>query len=173
MGATSRDTRAVCDAGPLIHLQQLTAVDLLADFSVVLVPDAVWQEVARHEPEAVRAPAIPLSRIAPPAEALPSLQALARAFGLGPGELEAIAVAQRESDCLLLTDDAAARLAAEGLGLRVHGTIGVIVRSIRTGRRSAEEVIALLEAIPTRCSLHIRKSLLDETIRQVNEARRA
>lgn len=171
MGKTSADTRAVCDAGPLIHLQQLTAVDLLADFSVVLVPDAVWQEVARHEPEALRASVVPLSRIAPPAQPLPPLQALARPFALGPGELEAIAIAQRESDCMLLTDDAAARLAAEGLGLRVHGTIGVIVRSLRTARRSVDEVIALLEAIPTRCSLHIRKSLLDETIRQVKEAR--
>jgi predicted nucleic acid-binding protein len=171
VGATDPDTRAVCDAGPLIHLQQLAAVDLLGDFSVVLVPDAVWQEVVRHEPEAIRASAVRLSRIAPPAEASRSLQAVARAFALGAGELEAIAVAQQESNGLLLTDDAAARLAAEGLGLRVHGTIGVIVRSIRTARRSAEEVIALLEAVPTRCSLHIRKSLLDETIRQVREAR--
>lgn len=38
----------VCDAGPLIHLDQLGCLDLLSDFSVVLVPDAVWSEVLKH-----------------------------------------------------------------------------------------------------------------------------
>jgi len=35
----------VCDAGPLIHLDEIDALDLLADFPRVLVPDAVWREV--------------------------------------------------------------------------------------------------------------------------------
>ena len=39
----------VCDAGPLIHLDELEALDLLADFAEVLVPDAVWREV-EHSP---------------------------------------------------------------------------------------------------------------------------
>jgi predicted nucleic acid-binding protein len=81
----------------------------------------------------------------------------------------AISVARREEGCLLLTDDAAARLAAEGLGLRVHGTIGVILRSLRTARRTADQVVELLQAIPVRSSLHIRRHLLDEAIRQARE----
>ena len=32
-------TLVVCDAGPLIHLDQLDCLDLLADFSRVVVPD--------------------------------------------------------------------------------------------------------------------------------------
>ena len=44
----------VCDAGPLIHLDELGCLDLLADFSGVLVPEAVWQEVKRHRASAVR-----------------------------------------------------------------------------------------------------------------------
>jgi hypothetical protein len=41
-------TIVVCDAGPLIHLDELGCLDLLSDFLQVLVPDAVWNEVARH-----------------------------------------------------------------------------------------------------------------------------
>lgn len=40
----------VCDAGPLIHLDELDALGLLSDFAEVLVPDAVWREVERHRP---------------------------------------------------------------------------------------------------------------------------
>jgi predicted nucleic acid-binding protein len=38
----------VCDAGPLIHLDEVDSLDLLADFAEVLVPDAVWREVEQH-----------------------------------------------------------------------------------------------------------------------------
>ena len=40
----------VCDAGPLIHLDELGCLDLLADFSEVLVPETVGVEkgLARH-----------------------------------------------------------------------------------------------------------------------------
>ena len=34
----------VCDAGPLIHLDGVGALDLLADFTEVLVPEAVWRD---------------------------------------------------------------------------------------------------------------------------------
>jgi hypothetical protein len=39
-----------CDAGPLMHLDELGALDLLHDFPSVLVPDAVWSDVERHPP---------------------------------------------------------------------------------------------------------------------------
>ena len=41
----------VADAGPLIHLDELGSLDVLADFSAVHVPKLVWQEVLRHRPK--------------------------------------------------------------------------------------------------------------------------
>ena len=38
----------VCDAGPLIHLDELNCLDLLADFQAILVPAQVWEEVEHH-----------------------------------------------------------------------------------------------------------------------------
>ncbi len=38
----------VCDAGPLIHLDELGCPDLLADFQTVFVPEQVWREVEFH-----------------------------------------------------------------------------------------------------------------------------
>jgi hypothetical protein len=40
----------VCDAGPLIHLDELEALELLGDFQSVLVPDTVWVEAEAHRP---------------------------------------------------------------------------------------------------------------------------
>lgn len=65
---------------------------------------------------------------------------------------------------LFLTDDSAARLVAQQFGYRVHGTIGVLLRSIRRGQRTAASVVALLTDLPMRSSLYIRPSLLKEVI---------
>jgi hypothetical protein len=38
----------VCNAGPLIDLDELGCFDLLDDFREILVCQTVWSEVARH-----------------------------------------------------------------------------------------------------------------------------
>jgi hypothetical protein len=53
----------VCDAGPLIHLEELGCLDLLRDFRDILVPDAVWNEVSRHRPSALRRRRVRLNRV--------------------------------------------------------------------------------------------------------------
>jgi predicted nucleic acid-binding protein len=70
----------------------------------------------------------------------------------------------------LLTDDAAARLAAGRLGFEVHGTIGVLVRAIRRTKRTKRQILNLLRAIPSRSTLYISKSLLASVIEQVRRS---
>lgn len=70
---------------------------------------------------------------------------------------------------IFLTDDAAARLAAEEMGYKVHGTIGLLIRSVRKGYRTREEVIRILRALNQNSTLYIRPSLLQDVIRRVEE----
>ena len=56
----------VCDAGPLIHLDQLGCVELLADFPQVLVPETVWEEVRRHRPAALKEEMVRFTRARAP-----------------------------------------------------------------------------------------------------------
>src|SRR6266568_937707 len=100
----------VCDAGPLIHLDQLGCIELLADFPQVLVPDAVWEEVNRHRPSALGPSAVRLMRTSAPVRLTAELEALSRLLSLHRGEQEALQVAEAHAGCLLLTDDTAARL---------------------------------------------------------------
>jgi len=60
------------------------------------------------------------------------------------GEAEAIALAHQIQADWLLTDDAAARLFAQALGLEVHGSVGVVLWAAVQGylrRQQAEDVL--------------------------------
>jgi predicted nucleic acid-binding protein len=161
----------VCDAGPLIHLDEVACVELLADFPQVLVPATVWDEVAKHRPSALTQSAVLFRKVTPTDPVPAELDVLSRLLGLHRGEREALQVAQANSGCLVLTDDTAARLAARNLGLVTHGTIGVLVRSIRRKQKTKDEVINLLRSLPTASTLHVRPSLLEEIIREVEQFR--
>jgi predicted nucleic acid-binding protein len=156
----------VLDAGPLIHLAELDALDILADFEILQVPEAVWDEVLFRQPNALAHSGLKLQRLTVPPPSV-NLQALARALSLDAGEIEALTLLESRRDSLFLTDDAAARLAAEQQGYRTHGTIGLIIRSVRKGRRTPDEALALLKSLPQRSSLHIRPALLAEILEQL------
>lgn len=156
----------VADAGPIIHLDELDCLDLLTDFDEIVVPEAVWLEVQRHRPQAMESiPALFVRQSA--LTASPLVKALTPIYTLHAGEQEALHLCVELGDCLLLTDDTAARLAAKSLGISAHGTLGLLIRSIRRQSRSKSEVLTLLNDIPLRTTLHIRPILLAEVIAQV------
>ncbi|MGZ8160398.1 MAG: DNA-binding protein [Methylobacter sp.] len=164
MGKTS--PVVIADAGPIIHLDELGCLDLLADFGSVIVPEAVWIEVQNHRPQALMAEnALFVRRSARQSSQL--VKALTPLYTLHAGEQEALHLCVEYGDCLLLSDDTAARLAAKSLSITAHGTLGLLVRAIRRQSRSKSEVLALLRDIPERTTLHIRPALLAEVITNV------
>lgn len=154
----------VSDAGPLIHLDELGCLDIL-DFPEVQVPEAVWNEVTRHRPTALAHPAVRFSRQTD-IPSSPRVSAVTPLFGLHHGEREALALCLARPGARLLTDDAAARLAAETLDVMAHGTLGLILRSVRRRLRSPEQGLQLLADVPGRSTLHIRPALLSQIIQQ-------
>lgn len=157
----------VCDAGPLIHLDELGCLDLLGGFSYVLVPEEVRHEVERHRPTALDQRAVELQFRTVEISSAATFEALVRTLGLARGEQAALSQSLQRPRSVLLTDDAAARVAARALGIRAQGTIGVLVRAIRWGQRTRDEVLEVLRSVPRVSTLHIRPSLLDDVIKQV------
>ena len=45
---------------------------------------------------------------------------------------------------------------------------GILIRALRRRQRSKQEIIDTLQSLPTRSTLHLERSLLDEVIWQVN-----
>ena len=156
----------IADAGPVIHLDELGCIDLLADFSEVIIPETVWLEVQRHRPLALVSSSNWLVRHSSKL-ASPVVNALTPLYSLHAGEQEALHLCAEFGDCLLLTDDTAARLAAKSLGIAAHGTLGLLIRAIRRQCLTKSEVLDLLRDIPHRTTLHIRPTLLADVIADV------
>jgi predicted nucleic acid-binding protein len=153
--------KVICDAGPIIHLDELDALHLLGDFQEVIVGPLVRQEVAGIRPAALTI----LESLSISPAVVPThdevLLSLCRAFTLDSGEIEALQLMKQFADSILLTDDAAARLVAERMGFEVHGSVGILIRAIRRGQMQPAEVLHLLGEIETKSTLFIKKSLID------------
>jgi len=157
----------VCDAGPLIHLDEIDYLDLLTDFPVVVVPEEVWGEVKRHRPRALEGRTCPLERRSLEISTEPEFQALVRVFSLHIGEQAALTCMGLYPEAILLTDDGAARLAARALRYQAQGTIGILLRALRRGQRTRSEILKTLRALPSLSTLHIRSELLQQIIEEV------
>jgi predicted nucleic acid-binding protein len=112
-----------------------------------------------------------LSIIEPRSHPTSRFRALANSLGLDRGEVSALLLCQDLENALLLSDDSAARLAAEALGFAVHGTLGILLRSMRRGLRSKPQVLLMLRSVPRSSTLHVRPALLEEIIRKADEYR--
>lgn len=161
------ESLVVADAGPLIHLDELGALDVLCDYQQILVAEAVWQEVERHRPHVLLNDRIRLVRVS--ITTLSEVQALASIYTLHHGEKQALSVCLARSIPKLLSDDTAARLAAKTLQIQSYGTLGLLIRAVRKGHKTPKEVLALLSQVSTQSSLHIKPSLLENIIAQVSQ----
>ncbi len=94
---------------------------------------------------------------------------MGRALALDKGEMEALSLMDLHPNAIFLTDDSAARLAAEHRGIEAHGTIGILIRSVRKGHRTEREAIDLLKELRSRSTLYIRPVLLAEIIRALEK----
>jgi len=156
----------ILDAGPIIHLDELGCLSLLSDFDELLVPTAVWEEVEHHRPAALTGAGIPFTKSNAGA-VQDYVYALRDAFNLDRGETEAISLCFSHPQALLLTDDAAVRLAVAASGLRAHGTIGILIRAVRRRQLTPAKVIEHLEAIPKKSTLFIKRSLLRRIVEKL------
>jgi predicted nucleic acid-binding protein len=68
-----------------------------------------------------------------------------------------------------LTDDTAARLAARTLKVDAHGSLGILLRAIRRKQTTHADILNVLHTLPQRSTLHIKRELLDDIIRQVRD----
>jgi predicted nucleic acid-binding protein len=153
-------TAVISDTGPLSYLYRLGRLDLLPLFyGRVIVPPAVVAEINRG---------IRLGRSLPDVAALewtdvrsPPAAFLLGVDGLGPGETEAIALGRALSNALLLMDDGLARQVASSFGLRVSGTVGVLL--LAKQRALIERIAPELDRLATfgfRLAERVRREVL-------------
>ena len=132
----------VSDTSPLSCLASIQRLDLLEiQFSSVCVPPAVRMEMLRHPVPQARdllEQAVEKGWIVEDASTALLPLALLLNRTLDEGEPQAISLAANRRADLLLVDEREGRKAARGLGLRVTGTLGILMPVYRLVPRSLE-----------------------------------
>jgi predicted nucleic acid-binding protein len=151
----------ICDTSPLQYLHQPNLLRILPALAEqVIVPPAVAKELEAGHWLGVGLPDVTaLDWIAlrqPTSEA-----ALPLVTDLGPGETEVLMLALESPEAVAVLDDALARRMAETLGLRLTGTLGLLLDAKRAG---LVEVVAPLldelQALRFRLAPHTRAAVL-------------
>jgi predicted nucleic acid-binding protein len=156
----------VVDAGPLSALGEIGAVSLLRlVFPDVLIPSAVHDEVVSSRGSGAFPDAVSIDlavgrgelSVVPVLDS--ELSSDLAALPLGRGEKQAIYLALREHTDLVLIDDAEARSAATACGLRVKGTLGIMVEAVRSGGLASDDAVRLVQIIQARDDIWIKESV--------------
>lgn len=151
----------VSDTSPLQYLDATGHLDLLPKlFGEIVVPEGVVEEIAEGRALGHPLPdldALPWLRQV----AVPDRRVLLLAAGLGKGEREVLALAQRRPDALALLDDGLARRAARHLGIAMTGTLGVLLRARSAGHLSqVTPVVDRLQELGFRLAEETRVAVL-------------
>jgi predicted nucleic acid-binding protein len=159
-------TLVVADTGPIHYLALIDAMGMLPQlYDRVLIPSAVRDELVHpNSPVAVKKWMATLPKWCEIRKAAVTEGRL----GLGPGEAEALALAERVKADLVLLDDRAARAEALRRGLLVTGTIGVLLDAAEHGYVDLQESLDRL----LRTSFYIDADLLSEILSRGAERRR-
>ena len=123
----------ISDTGPILHLYEADALELLRSAGEILLPRAVDAELGALIPSwaTLRPSWLAVTELAEAAEV--EARGWEESGLLDPGEAEALALAQQVDARWLLTDDTAARLLGIRLGIEVHGSLGVVLWAAAVG----------------------------------------
>jgi predicted nucleic acid-binding protein len=135
----------VSNTGPILHHGEAKLLNLLELTGNLHIPQRVEAELIALAPAWQRPSWIAMH----PLSGAAATDALAwqQAGLLDPGEAEAIALARQLKADWFLTDDAAARLLAQNLGLEVHGSLGVVLWAAAVNHLDYTEALSALDGL--------------------------
>jgi predicted nucleic acid-binding protein len=151
----------VCIASPLIVFHQIGRLELVGEvLGNLLIPPAVANEIAPSMgtlPSWVQITSSPFA-----------LDPMPWWSSLDPGEIEAIALALDRSARLVVLDDRSARRAARQLGLKVVGSVGILLQAHQRGLIGAvqPDLDAMLAV-----GFHLSRALYEEILAIAAEQR--
>lgn len=124
--------KLVVNASPIISLAKIGCADFLLKLSSeLIIPQGVFEEITacpysdeavlwvrRQNPECIRSVEIPL---------------VISGWNLGKGESQVIAYAYQQQGCVISVDDKPAKKCAELFGIKVNGTLALLIRAKQAG----------------------------------------
>jgi hypothetical protein len=151
----------ICNTSPIQYLYQVELLHVLhALAGHIVIPPAVAEELSTGRTAGVSLPdptTLDWVTIRRPTSAA----VVPLVTDLGPGEAEVLMLALEALDAIVVLDDALARRAAAMLGLRVAGTLGLLLNAKRAGLIPAiAPILDQLHALRFRLASHTRSAVL-------------
>lgn len=165
----------VSNSSPLIYLAKLKKLMLLrALFKEVVIPQEVYEEVVVLGKEGKFTDAIAVERAKTEGWLVVKKTFQDKEYRrlieeIDIGEVAAIILAKKFSANLLLMDDASARTIAESFGLRVKGTVFVILTALKKKILKKEEVKHLMARLVTE-GFRISQELYVQVLEEIDTA---
>ena len=147
----------VSDTTPLISLLKINRLELLERlFGEVMIPKAVFDELTvdqrfRTEADQIRQKSFIVVK---PVNNQESASVLKRATGLDQGESEAIVLTDELEADLLLMDEAKGRSVSAQMGIKIMGTIGILMAAYEEDELTSDEVRVCIDGLQ-RAGRHI------------------
>jgi len=143
----SASLTVVSNSTPLIALSRIGRLDLLKQyFSEIVIPQAVYQEVVVSGGDRCGAKEVKKLERIKVKEIKNNLAVETFGTIVDRGEAEAIVLAAEMKASLLMIDDADGRGVALGMGLKVTGTVGILLMAAKDGKvelkRSLDQLLA-------------------------------
>ncbi len=146
----------ISDTSCLISLDKINQLHILkALFGIVVVTDVLVEEFGKPLPDFIK--------IINPS---PNVFHKISKMSIDKGEASAIALALENKDSLIIIDDYKARKIAEGLGLRITGTIGILIDAKTKG------ILASLKSVLTELSktnFRLTDELIEKALKVAGE----
>lgn len=156
----------ISDTTPIISLIKINHLDLLEKlFEEVLIPEAVYRELTTNTLFENEAKIVKTSSFLKTSSVKnrKSLQLLQAVSGLDDGESEAIILADELKSDVLIMDERKGRKVAQKLGIKITGTVGILIQAYSENMISANEIKTFLDQLKN-SNIRLSESLIQKAL---------
>lgn len=160
----------IADTTPIITLLKLERLELLEKiFGQVIIPNAVYEELTANQKYLSEAKVIDDCPFLIRGEVSDrqAIKVLREVVGLDVGESEAIALADEQEANLLIIDERKGRRVAKQMGLKITGTIGILIQAFDSEILSRQEIFSCMEILRSG-DIRISDALFETVLEHVN-----
>lgn len=160
----------IADTTPIITLLKLERLELLEKiFGQVIIPNAVYEELTANQKYLSEAKVIGDCPFLIRGEVSDrqAIKILREVVGLDVGESEAIALADEQEANLLIIDERKGRRVAKQMGLKITGTIGILIQAFDSEILSRQEIFSCMEILRSG-DIRISDALFETVLEHVN-----